>query len=1824
MTIPSGRSASVELELKDVDNVAFAQDSTVTIKVLSDENLPKIYLLAQSDTTASVLVKDLGRPSDGIFIQRLSGATISEGNNISFQVGAPEVMTAARKIKINYGGLSTANFLTSAPDSLVTIPANLPSVNVSLATSDDSDFDVSGKFDISIARAELPTTANYTVSSTSGSITFTINDNDARDSTITGISIHAVVATVTSEKVARFRLVAPEVLTRPHTFRVHVTQGTDTILDQTQSASNCSWDTINLHVFCNVEIRGNTQFTNFEIELNDNDIDSGSSSTITATIDRALMPITNPRPISTSNKSVVVTVLDDDAPPVIKLEVKSTLTNNSIVESHVDQNIEFEFKVKTDTSAGITTEESASDVTIQYSVVENVGDFLLSSEEGTDKTETLTKNTTSVSFNVSVNGDAVDEINGNFTVTIKPDLDSNDPKTYLVSQVAEENSITINVTDDEIPVLSVDTAKTSTSITEGENLEIVIKSDIAPYQDLDLELCAIEKSSGTITNCERTLSFTDPAPGSFLPSNNAVQNVKFLAKTTENTFPINIVDDDIINEAGAVIVYFNIMTCPATIAAGDTQGFCSTLTSSVTAPITVADDDPEISIAALDSNDSIVDGNGSINEGQMAKFRLTSNQPAPADGIDVKLNITQLEAYLDTTALSFNTATPPVAVLTVAILASQSTADFTLNTNRENINNRSGSITAEIAPSTSDPITYSKDTQFSATINVNDIDINTPEISIAAVSVADGQADPIRENNTVKFQLVSTKVLQQSLNILMCISDGTSHSENTDCTTASGVGDYLTDTILTSVFMPVSATNPPVEFEVELEDDDVIENPGMIHAQVLVADGTTSYRAHSQNSVSVLVRDNDPVMSIAAKAPNYTEGTDTAAVFVVTSNATVTTDTRVRVKLENPTGDFIADGNLGVVFAEFTSSDTEKEKEIMVSLEDDDISEGNGSIIATLDTQGLETANYFIVSDNHPSLRNSASVLIYDDDGGRVLPVVSIEANPSFVTEGASATFIISTQSALPAGITLNVMVNAEEGIGSFFRNSEDIGTHIVPVTTVGNTSSGELIIATKSLPVGTNGSINLTIVADDENYTIGDDDTASILILDRGNINNPVVSISASDNSIQEGHTTTFTFTAEPAPSSDLSVNIKVTQDTDNFILYRVPRTVIIPSGDTTAVLELKTDSNNTNAGSITVEILAGSRYNVGIPFSETVSVSLRDRPITDERVAVVEVAVTAILRALPNLSLGRNSAESTAPILPKVSIGSLTNSVEEGSPVQFIISTSGNVRTNMSILVDVTGSPGKLERDYSISVTLNSIKNREVIELPTINDNYAGDDGFVTARLREGPSYQIESSPIAMIAILDTKDRAKRRNELTTANREVLPNLHHALGVANWSNVSNQIGLAFAGETQPSLILGGQSTMNQILTSNAQAFDNESWSLQSFLGNSSFSFDLVPSGQGNSLGTIWGLGEQQSLSQHENDGDDLWMADVFTAQFGSDVRINDQGLVGLSVSTSDSTIEFGTEESTSIDYNAQNNYLQSYLGWQAPDQNSQLQISTGIGFGEIELNQDNYDPMYLHSTNYLLALKGNSLLYSSPTPNKQMVNNVSIFGDAYFSQLNTSESTGFLDDIQSNASWSQLGLEFANQFDFNPRQSMQLRTSLSGLSKSEEDELNVGLIAQSGFTFTDQLGMLISGTGQLMMYQEQRFFENFGIKGEISFDQGRDGQGVLFSMTPIWNFTESNAVSQLFTKQIVNQTISELLHSDENTKLTSELGYGFTAASGSVTLTPYTGIELSNDANQNLQVGNRISLGTGASFSIENAFKLSDDNFSENELKVSGQIRW
>ena len=859
-------------------------------------------------------------------------------------------------------------------------------------------------------------------------------------------------------------------------------------------------------------------------------------------------------------------------------------------------------------------------------------------------------------------------------------------------------------------------------------------------------------------------------------------------------------------------------------------------------------------------------------------------------------------------------------------------------------------------------------------------------------------------------------------------------------------------------------------------------------------------------------------------------------------------------------------------------------------------------------------------------------VIVIDDDDGSV-PTVSIAGVNDAVNEGEDAVFAVRTTPSLPLGSILPVQIMVEEGNPSYIADSADIKIHTLMIRSGVSGSTGELTIKTSSNSEdGVHGAIKATIQTDSENYRVGPVNFAIVAILDDDRTDIAAVSIITTTPSITEGDTAIIRVKSARSRDTDLSVDINVT-DPNNFIIWRIPNSVTIPSGEKETGFTIATGTKSNDPGSITVAIVNTDRYDIVLPMMQVIAVHAVDNRVDpdnpDARISVADVVVDSILELLnvstdPSLTSTGSSRSDPSNNLPVISIVATSRQVDEGLPVQFLLTSRRPLNESLRVSVNISGTAGTIVSNSTRTIAMDTQQREVRFEIPTIEDDRAEDDGYVTATVIQNPNYRIDEDSSAVVTISDLADRERRRNQLESANQEVLPNLHNALGVASWSNVSNRIGFALAGESQSTLILGGQSTVNEFLTSNVQAFDNESWTLKSFLGNSSFAFDLIPGGQGNSLGTVWGLGEQQSLTKNENDGTNSWTADMFTAQFGSDVRMNDQGIVGLSVAVSDSTVEFGSEETTSIHYDAHNNYFQSYLGWQTPDKNSQIRVSTGVGLAEIELNQDDYDSMYLHSTNYSLALQGNSLLYSTPKLPNRISSDISLLGNSYLSQLNISESTGFLKDMNSNSRWVQLGLEVANQYDFNPHQSIQIQTLFSGLSQSAQEESKLGLITQSGFTFSDQLGISISGMGQLMMYQEQQSFENLGIKGEISFDQGRDGQGVLFNISPTWNFTESNLANHLLTKPIVDQSMKEFFQKDENTKLNSEIGYGLTTVSGWVTIAPYTSIELNDDTEQNYRIGNRFSLGTGATLAIENIFRVADDNSNENELTVSGRLRW
>ncbi len=156
-----------------------------------------------------------------------------------------------------------------------------------------------------------------------------------------------------------------------------------------------------------------------------------------------------------------------------------------------------------------------------------------------------------------------------------------------------------------------------------------------------------------------------------------------------------------------------------------------------------------------------------------------------------------------------------------------------------------------------------------------------------------------------------------------------------------------------------------------------------------------------------------------------------------------------------------------------------------------------------------------------------------------------------------------------------------------------------------------------------------------------------------------PVVEIAAGTSPIAEGEDATFTITADPAPSSVLTVNITVDEE-GSFLQNTPPTTVTVPtSGSATLTLPTENDTVDEGDGSVEVTIDPGTGYDVGSDDEATVEVEDDDPASPTDSVPdfgsatianqmyVVDEAITAL--QLPSATGGDGTLTYTlAPGLP------------------------------------------------------------------------------------------------------------------------------------------------------------------------------------------------------------------------------------------------------------------------------------------------------------------------------------------------------------------------------------------------------------------------------------------------------------------------------------------------------------------------------------------------------------------------------------------------
>ena len=329
-----------------------------------------------------------------------------------------------------------------------------------------------------------------------------------------------------------------------------------------------------------------------------------------------------------------------------------------------------------------------------------------------------------------------------------------------------------------------------------------------------------------------------------------------------------------------------------------------------------------------------------------------------------------------------------------------------------------------------------------------------------------------------------------------------------------------------------------------------------------------------------------PEISISSNVTSVAE--DTAVTFQLSSSAATSVTVNVEV---TQVGEFFNTSAVGTKMVTFSNAQTAS-LTIPAPATADTTYEADGSLTATIQ----DGSTYTIDSDD-----GEASVIITDNEA---TPAgISIIKLQSSIYEGEDARFRVAADSISVDSFYVRVNVTQT---GSFFRFSN------VKQQTV-RFQTGQL---THDIAIGTyddetvesDGSITATIMAPSgSEYTRATNYTsASVTIKD----NEPELSISTTQTSVEEGNPIQFTITASIVPTIPIAIRIGVTQ-TGRFLESSDEEQVIMMnSGSNTQVFELITinDQGDEVDGSATITLATGIGYSIATAPNNSFSVSITD----------------------------------------------------------------------------------------------------------------------------------------------------------------------------------------------------------------------------------------------------------------------------------------------------------------------------------------------------------------------------------------------------------------------------------------------------------------------------------------------------------------------------------------------------------------------------------------------------------------------------------------
>ena len=766
-------------------------------------------------------------------------------------------------------------------------------------------------------------------------------------------------------------------------------------------------------------------------------------------------------------------------------------------------------------------------------------------------------------------------------------------------------------------------------------------------------------------------------------------------------------------------------------------------------------------------------------------------------------------------------------------------------------------------------------------------------------------------------------------------------------------------------------------------------------------------------------------------------------------------------------------------------------------------------------------------------------------------------------------------------------------------------------LSAINNMDTGDVVITEMQVTL-TDSINNIRIVTESVSVTITGD--------------KPTIRIRAENPHVMQSDSAELTLlTGGVKLQRDLIVNLNYS-DTVSLITWRIPpRTVTIRQGNSSASFKIKLNSLSAVADSdspieLTVTIAEGEDYLLR-DFSNVLVRITKTNLEPQARISVANSVVSAILTA--ELDRGGGESASNSQInVETIAIATKVKQIEEGESAEIFLHSFRTLQSDLKVSMQISQTGDFLAQIPSNNVIIKQGQSVTNYIIETANDEEAESDGKIVVELLNGRNYQVDPSAHRVeIIVSDLADRERKRSEIiSAANSVMIPRLTSDTGEGLFNVVNSRFNHVTDREKSNYFNVNGNTNIIEVLSNGDELVESYNDMRQKLLRDSSFSIELLPSAINSGSVEIWGQSNFQEYSNLSNDVLNFESGNLFSGYAGLDYYSNQNLLLGVSTSISESHATFDHLKRDDIQFSSNLTGIQPYIGWKLKEIDLELLFSTSLGAGIIEITQEKYQRETLDTQYGVLLASGRKGLISGKNLLNGKQSELSLHGESWYSTMFVSGKENLTNQIQSQVGLIRLFLEGEHQHEFDNGSMLEPKFTVGVRGENYNQNSIVGLEAESKINYQITEELYLKGQGRLQVLEEGENSKHYFL-GEFGYNQGVNGLELKLGWKSSDRTDPSIGSAKFLTSEKFVHDLTNHHYSSSST-FNTELRYGINLLDEIWTITPFTTYSVNSIKEREFQFGSQVQIGRSLDFELISQFNYIENRSASQQLKFIGKL--